>query len=292
MIDLKLKVVRITAKHKKRITHFFNKFLCTVRTGNRVSIKCLQRLLGLQIWVSTVFRVARQFLTSICDLLKATRHRHTYFYPRRYPALIKRMVRDLQFWRRLVACSASMSFDYVLNRLPSNDCVLSSDASTSFGMAGVLQFHNPRVNWGNIGGIFWQISWEEWGEYASLPKIWSDDIKINVAEFLALLITCETFAEHCSNKITGFQIDNTAAKAWFDAARCPTFPFDRCTQGTHLYMMECGMKISTNWIPSGVNEMADILSRKKYSGRKSGHLIANTFLRKVKPRWRHLIKYL
>ena len=159
-------------------------------------------------------------------------------------------------------------------------------------MAGVLQFHNPRVNWGNIGGIFWQISWEEWKENTSLRDIGPDNVKINVAEFLALLITCETFAEYCSNKITCFQIDNTAAKAWFDVARCPTFPFDRCAQGTHLYMMECAMKISTSWVSSAENKVADVLSRERLSGKRSGHLIANTYVRKVKPKWRHLIKFL
>ena len=292
MIDLKLKVVRITAKHKKRITRFFNKFLCTVRTGSRFPIKDLQKLLGLQIWVSTVFRVARNFLTSICDLLKATRGRHTYFYPKKYPALIKRMVRDLQFWRRLVACSASMSFGYLLNSLPPNDCVLSSDACTSFGIAGVLQFHNPRENWGNIGGLFWQISWGEWRKNTSLRNVCPDNIGINVAEFLALLITCETFAEYCSGRITDFQIDNTSAKAWFDAARCPTFPFDRCAQVTHLYMMESAMKIFTCWVSSAANKMADVLSRERLSGKRSGHLVAGTCLRKVKPKWRHLISFL
>ena len=36
---------------------------------------------------------------------------------------------------------------------------------------------------------------------------------INVAEFIAALITCETFAEFCSGKITTIEIDNVAAKS-------------------------------------------------------------------------------
>ena len=36
---------------------------------------------------------------------------------------------------------------------------------------------------------------------------------INVAEFIAALITCETFAEFCNGKITTIEIDNVAAKS-------------------------------------------------------------------------------
>ena len=63
---------------------------------------------------------------------------------------------------------------------------------------------------------------------------------------MAALITCETFAEHCSGLITYLDIDNTSARAWLDKARCPNFPFDRCGQGAHLFMLEEKMKIKTN----------------------------------------------
>ena len=38
-------------------------------------------------------------------------------------------------------------------------------------------------------------------------------VKINVAEFLAALITCETFSSHCFNKFTRLVMDNKAAVA-------------------------------------------------------------------------------
>ena len=38
-------------------------------------------------------------------------------------------------------------------------------------------------------------------------------VKITVAEFLAILITCETFAGFCRNMITTLETDNTSAKA-------------------------------------------------------------------------------
>ena len=51
-----------------------------------------------------------------------------------------------------------MTFDYLLCRLPSNTNRLSSDASTSFGMAGVLRFAGPRDDYPGYEGLFWQSS--------------------------------------------------------------------------------------------------------------------------------------
>ena len=43
----------------------------------------------------------------------------------------------------------------------------------------------------------------------SLSQDW---MQINVAEYIALLITCETFAEFCRGKITDCELDNTSAQ--------------------------------------------------------------------------------
>ena len=98
MIDLKLKVAKITAKHKGKILVFFDRFLLAVRKKGRILIKDIQKLLGVQIWISSVFRVARQFLTSICDILKSAHNRRKYFYPSKFPRLVNRAVHDLNFW--------------------------------------------------------------------------------------------------------------------------------------------------------------------------------------------------
>ena len=292
MIDLNLKVVRITAKYKGKIFVFFDRLMLSVRKKGRILIKDFQKLLGLQIWISSVFRVARQFLTSFCDILKAAHGRHTYFYPSKYPLLVTRAIRDLQFWRRLVSCSASMSFDYLLNRLPENNVILASDACTSFGMAGVLRFQHTNESYKGFDGLFWQMTWEEWQKIAAIDDLLPGNVKINVAEFLALLITIETFAEFCKSKVSTLEVDNITAKAWFDAARCPKFPFDRCAQGTHLFMMECAMKIVTPWISSSANVLADTPSRRRLSKRGAGCNVAGSQLLKVKPRWKNVIKFL
>ena len=51
-----------------------------------------------------------------------------------------------------------MTFDYLLARLPINVSKLSSDASASYGMAGVLQFAGPRDDYPGYEGLFWQSS--------------------------------------------------------------------------------------------------------------------------------------
>ena len=95
-IDLKRKAVMITQKHKRKVKVYFNNFLVAARKKERLSVRGIQRMLGLQIWISIVFRVARQFLTSICDILKISKER-PHFYPRKHPQLVARAVRDLAF---------------------------------------------------------------------------------------------------------------------------------------------------------------------------------------------------
>ena len=69
-VDLAEKMVSITCKHSRKIVAYFNRFLMIIRKKGRLPIKNVQRMLGLQIWISTVFRIARQFLTSACELLR------------------------------------------------------------------------------------------------------------------------------------------------------------------------------------------------------------------------------
>ena len=46
-----------------------------------------------------------------------------------------------------------------------------------------------------------------------MPELHPGSAKINVAEFIAALITCETYADHCKGRITILEIDNITAKA-------------------------------------------------------------------------------
>ena len=49
------------------------------------------------------------------------------------------------------------------------------------------------------------------------PDLCPGYVKINVAEFLALLITRETFTPFCEGKITSLWVYNVSARAWFDS---------------------------------------------------------------------------
>ena len=291
VVDLERKVLMVMIKHRRKITGYFKNFLVAARKKERLSVKGVQRMLGVQIWVSTVFRVARQFLTSICDILKISEQR-TFFYPRRHPGLVARAVRDLTFWRRFVSGTATAGFDYLLNRMPVNKHRMASDAATSFGMAGVIRFNVGAVINTHINGLFWQIKWKEWYGIVSTRGISPANMNIHVAEYLALLITCETFADQCEGCLTYLDIDNTSAHNWFEAARCPKSPFDRCGQGAHLYMLERNMKVKTNWVCSAANAFADTCSRGSFDNNRLGHDFNGVRLRRVKPRWQNVIKFL
>ena len=65
----------------------------------------------------------------------------------------------------------------------------------------------------NCAGLFWQLSWDEWNLISPLMSLSKEEFPINAAEFLAALITIETFVEYCKEKITILGIDNTSAKA-------------------------------------------------------------------------------
>ena len=118
-------------------------------------------------------------------------------------------------------------------------------------------------------------------------------VKINRAEFLAAMITCETFADHCTEKFTTLAVDNHSARSWVNSARCPIFPFDRFAQGVHLFMLERSMKIKAHWIPSSSNKIADTVSRKTFVNVKktSIHVIAGLRLKKVRPKWHNVLKF-
>ena len=116
--------------------------------------------------------------------------------------------------------------------------------------------------------------------------------KINAAEFLTALITCETFAQLCVGRITVVHLDNVTAKAWLDSARYPRFPFDRCDQGTNLYMIKTTMKMQTQWVPSEANDLADTCSREPFSRRDSGYMISGVKLLKVRPKRQKVIRLL
>ena len=117
-------------------------------------------------------------------------------------------------------------------------------------------------------------------------------IRINVAEFLAALITCETFSSFCLRKITTIEIDNRAAISWLDSARCPRYPFDRCAQGLHLFMLKGNMKIQTSWVPSEDNRIADAFSRKAFSMSTKGHRVEGKRMLKIKPKWQHVQRFI
>ena len=113
---------------------------------------------------------------------------------------------------------------------------------------------------------------------------------INAAEFLAILITCVTFAARCKQMLTNIDVDNTTARVWFDSSRCPRFPFDRCAQGVHLNMIKLNIKVKTRWIPSSHTVEADLFSRiPSVSAR--GNVVGGARWLKIKPCWRNVLKY-
>ena len=145
-------------KHKSRILLFFDRFIVCIRSNGRIPIRDIQKMLGLQIWISTVFRIARQFLTSICDALRLSHKtpgkQEKFFFPRKNRHLASRIIFDLKFWRRFVLSSPHSTFKSLLELLPQNRDCLFSDASSTFGMAGVLLFDPLRVRHQEAKGLF------------------------------------------------------------------------------------------------------------------------------------------
>ena len=89
-------MISVTKKHRRKLTRFFDEFLAVFRRKRRIRVKKLQKMLGLMIWISTVFRVTRQFLTSICEILRLGGSR-PYFRPNTNKSLVARVLFDLKF---------------------------------------------------------------------------------------------------------------------------------------------------------------------------------------------------
>ena len=152
-MDLTEKMLSVTERRKRKILAHFNRFLAIVRKQGRIRVREVQRMLGLQIWISTVFTVARQFLTSACDILRIAGDGR-FFYPRMHKPLVARIIFDLKFWRRFMASNPRMSFRAILGLLPSNTHILACDACTSWGMAGVLTFGDSAQEYPGLDGLF------------------------------------------------------------------------------------------------------------------------------------------
>ena len=160
-------------------------------------------------------------------------------------------------------------------------------------MAGVLTFDSKLSQVNGVAGLFWQISWREWEKIVPMPDLTPGNVKINVAEFIAALITCDTFSAYCTGMLTTLHIDSITAKAWLDSARCPRAPYDRCAQGSHLHRLKKDMKIKTAWMPSGQNKIADTCSRVALTFHNKGprHMIAGLCFRRMSPKFNELLKY-
>ena len=232
-----------------------------------------------------------EFLTSTSDILRIAGS-CSYFLPRRHKSLVARAIYDLKFWRRFMTSSPTMSFDFILCRLPVNPHRMASDASTSVGMAGVLRFGKPCRLYPGVEGLFWQLAWDEWKGIPGVGLLHNIDSNINAAEFLASLITCETFAKFCTRSLSTIEVDNSSTKVWLSTSRCTRYPLDRCAQSTHLYMLEQSIKVKAVWIPSEENVIPDLCSRVHFSRRSTGHLIAGARFVKVRPLWTRVFRHL
>ena len=156
-IDLVRKAVCVTGKQQNKVVKYFDHFVCAVRRKGRIRIRNIQKMLGLQIWIGTVFRITRQFITSTCDILRVNSG-GSFFYPRKQHILTARALCDLKFWRRFITSSPTAGFDYLLNRMPENTISLASDAALSHGMGGVLMFKEECSSQKGFDGLFWQMT--------------------------------------------------------------------------------------------------------------------------------------
>ena len=57
------------------------------------------------------------------------------------------------------------------------------------------------------------MTWVDWLKVLPMEALTVGKVKINVAEFLALLITCETFTAFCAGYITEVKTDNVTARS-------------------------------------------------------------------------------
>ena len=114
------------------------------------------------------------------------------------------------------------SFETLLDQLPKNGNKLAREASSSEGMAGALFVGQQGSHANGVEGDHMA------GLVQSFPhgRLTVGSVKINVADFLALLITYETFTPFCAGRISDIERYNVSAESWVNSARCAHYPFD------------------------------------------------------------------
>ena len=197
-----------------------------------------------------------------------------------------RLAEDLSFWLKFAKSNPSISFAYIVGHLEVNPSTIFSDASSSFGMGGCITFKKPVAG---FHGKFWQISWIDFSRIVSLRRLRPRHVGINVAEFIAALITQETFLADCENFLSIHFVDNTSALAWLNKDRCSVSPFDKLAQAMALKKLACCAKIWHRYIPTKENTVADEASRKQYGQLM---IVNGARFKKSRPRWNETLRFI
>ena len=173
----------------------------------RVSIKVLERTLGLLMWYSAVIPCGKSFLLSLYACMHSSENGNSHTH------LTELAMSDLDWWRAIVLAgfwdrtTISASIDSLrVNRTP--HFYYRSDASTSTGGGAVLSLSEGGVplNMPGQAAIRWTI--DEMLVFESMG------VSINVLEYFAATFFIMLWVDTLRGKVISIECDNASAVSW------------------------------------------------------------------------------
>jgi hypothetical protein len=229
-------------------------FVTTPIGATAISIKQLERLVGLLAWYSIGLPLGKPAMTSLYRL------RAVNSLNKGRINIGQDVQNDLSWWRSI--CYASFNKPHILgmsisalrtNKLP--DLWMRTDASTSTGAGGYMSLSEGGQP---IEDTQLAIRWTR----MELKSFIQMGISINTLEYFAVVYTVIQLGVICHNKIIHIECDNTAAVSWLLKSRSKgNRASDAIARIFTLYCMKCDIVILSTHLPGIANERADWLSR-------------------------------
>ena len=169
------------------------------------------------------------------------------------------MVVCLRVWRVLLSRNRGLHFSFILGTLPLSRTPIFADASSSGGIGGYCGLRYFALSIEQLKP--WLVTCDGWKSFPSVDIAW--------LELLAACVAVHSFASTMAKRLLTLYSDNMNVVAWLSKRRAPNPFVCAVVAAIERIKYTKTLKISTRYISSANNTVADQLSR--------GHIPSNLY---------------
>ena len=173
--------------------------------------------------------------------------------------MTRMMVICLKVWRVLLSRNRGLHFSFILGTLPLTRNPIFADASLSGGIGGYCGLGYFALSIEQLRP--WLVTCDGWKSFPTIDIAW--------LELLAACVAVHTFAHTMSRCLLTLYSDNTNVVAWLSKRRAPNPFVCAVVAAIERVKYTNTLKVSTRYITTADNTVADQLSR--------GHIPTNLY---------------